>query len=113
MSDSAAGQWPFRVGFDMDSREIIVWMTFGAGPKQTTRRTTIGSLEALAIAVADHRHEAFLQRGLADQLIQAAVTYLGADPGRLESVVRSLSDPASTVPVSQILRGTVPPQTPG
>ncbi|MEN8649449.1 hypothetical protein ABCR94_02040 [Streptomyces sp. 21So2-11] len=113
MPEPAAVQLPFRVGFDMDSREIIVWMTFGAGPKKTTRRKIIGSLEALAVTVAEHRHEAFLQRGLADQIAQAAVTYLGADPGRLEAAVRSLSDPTSTVPVSQILRGTPPPQTPG
>ena len=113
MPDVAPAHWPFRVGFDVETREVIVWMTFGTGPKQTTRRTTITSLEALAVAVAEHRHEAFLQRGLADQLARAAVTYLGADPGRLESAVTALSDPTSTVPASQVLRGTSPPRAPG
>ncbi|MDJ0347181.1 hypothetical protein QMK19_38840 [Streptomyces sp. H10-C2] len=112
MPESAPVQWPFRVGFDMETREVIVWMTFGAGPKQTTRRMTITSLEALAVAVAEHRHEAFLQRGLADQLVRAGVTYLGADPTRLEAAVKALSDPTSAVPVSRVLRGGVPPQTP-
>lgn len=53
---------------------------FRSGPKQITRRTTIGSLEALAVAVADRRYEASLQRGLADQLARAGVTYLGPTP---------------------------------
>jgi hypothetical protein len=111
--DSAPAQWPFRIGFDMESREVVVWTTYGAAPKQTTRRTTIGSLEALAVAVAEHRYEALLQQGLADQLARAGVTYLGADPARLEAAVAALSDPASTVPVGRILRGTSPPQPPG
>lgn len=113
MPDLTPEQWPFRVGFDMETHEVNVWLTFGAGPKQNTRRTTISSLEALAVAVAEHRYEALLQRGLADQLARAAVTYLGADPGRLEAAVAALADPTSTVPVSQILRGIPPQQAPG
>lgn len=90
-------------------------MTFGADPKKTSRRKSIGSLKTLAVTVAEHRHEdeAFSHHGLANQLAQATVTYLGAGPERLVAAVRSLSDPISAVPVSQILRGTPPLQTPG
>ncbi|MFG2586124.1 ATP-binding protein [Streptomyces malaysiensis] len=61
-------QLPFRVEYD----EGVVWMTYGSGPKQTARRKAIPSLEALAIAVAGHRYEAFLQGHLAHTLTQAA-----------------------------------------
>ncbi|MGW0885378.1 hypothetical protein [Streptomyces sp. NPDC002671] len=108
MPEVPAEQLPFRVAYDAAAREVVVWMTFGNGPKQTTRRKTFLSLEALAIAVAGHRHEAFLQSRLANTLIQAAVTHLGADPARLEAAVRALSDPTSTVPLGRLLYGPSP-----
>ncbi|MCY0940178.1 MULTISPECIES: hypothetical protein [Streptomyces] len=52
MPDTPAQQLPFRVEYDERARELVVWMTYGSGPKQTARRKTIASLEALAIAVA-------------------------------------------------------------
>ncbi|WJV51732.1 hypothetical protein [Streptomyces flavofungini] len=105
MPEIAPDELPFRVGYDMDSGAIIVWMTFGAGPRQTTRRKVYTSLEATVIAVAEHQHESFLQARLANELAHAAITHLGADPKRLQAAVRALSDPASTVPVGAILRG--------
>ncbi|WJV51683.1 hypothetical protein [Streptomyces flavofungini] len=106
-------QLPFRVEFDAATGQLVVWKIFGNPPRQTTRRTPIPSLEALAAEVAVHRHEAFLQHSLAQTLASAAVKHLGADPQHLEAAVKALSDPTSTVPVSQILRrGTVaPPQS--
>jgi hypothetical protein len=50
---------PFRVEFDPAKREVVVSMTYGVPPHQTMRRKVIGSLEALVIAIAEHRHEAF------------------------------------------------------
>lgn len=108
MPDTPAQQLPFRVEYDEKARELVVWMTYGGGPKQTTRRKTIASLEALAIAVAEHRHEAFLQSRLASALTQAAVTHQGADPARLETAVRALSDPTSNVPLGTLLNGSPP-----
>ena len=104
---------PFRVEFDHTSHELLVWKTYGIPPRQTTRRKAIGSLEELAVEIAIHRHEALLQHSLARMLASAAVKHLGADPGCLEAAVKALSDPSSTVPVSQILRGPVvaPQQT--
>lgn len=106
MPEVPAQQLPFRVAYDAASREVVVWMTFGNGPKQITRRKTYPSLETLAIAVAGHRYEAFLQSRLANTLVQAAVTHLGADPARLETAVRALSDPTSTVPLGILLYGS-------
>ncbi|MGC5264064.1 ATP-binding protein [Streptomyces cyaneofuscatus] len=103
-----AEQMPFRVEYDQGTRELVVWVPLGQGPQQITRRKHIGSLEVLAIAVAAHRHEAFLQRRLADSLVSAAVAHLGADPGRLETAVRELADPTSTVPLGTLLRGDSP-----
>ncbi|WP_200259823.1 hypothetical protein [Streptomyces sp. HSG2] len=108
MPEVPAEQLPFRVVYDAAAREVVVWMTFGNGPKQTTRRKTFPSLEALAIAVAGHRYEAFLQSRLANTLVQAAVTHLGADPSRLEAAVRALSDPTSTMPLGTLLYGSSP-----
>ncbi|MFD4144093.1 hypothetical protein [Streptomyces sp. NPDC058572] len=114
MPDPAPVPLPFRVEFDPATREVVVWKTFGNPPHQTMRRKGIGSLEAIAAEVAIHRHEAFLQHNLAQTLASTAVQHLGADPQRLEAAVKALSDPTSTVPVSQILRrGTVPPQQTG
>jgi len=101
-------QLPFRVDFDQATGQLVLTMTFGVPPKQTTRTTTLPSLEQTAVEVALHRHEAFLQHQLAAALTDAAVRHLGADPGRLEQAVRALSDPASTTPVGRILRGTPP-----
>lgn len=109
MPEAPAEQLPFRVEYDAQTREVVVWMTYGTGPKQTTRRKMLPSLEALAIAVTGHRHEAFLQSRLASALAQAAVAHLGADPGRLEAAVRALSDPTSTVPLGTLLHGSSPP----
>ncbi|MET8183930.1 hypothetical protein [Streptomyces sp. NPDC005336] len=106
MPDVPAEQLPFRVEYDPKTREVVLWMTYGTGPKQTTRRKTLPSLEALAIAVAGHRYEAFLQSRLANTLAQEAVTHLGADPGRLEAAVRALSGPTSTVPLGTLLHGS-------
>lgn len=108
MPEVPAEQLPFRVAYDASAREVVVWMTYGNGPKQTTRRKAIPSLEALAIAVAGHRYEAFLQSRLANTLVQAAVTHFGADPARLEAAVRALSDPTSTVPLGTLLYGPSP-----
>ncbi len=108
MPEPAPGHLPFRVEFDPAKRAVVVWMTFGNPPRQTTRRKEIGSLEALAAEMAIHRHEALLQTRLAQTLQAAAVQKLGADPQRLEAAVKALSDPTSTIPVSQILRGTPP-----
>ncbi|MFF3277220.1 hypothetical protein ACFYWU_40820 [Streptomyces chrestomyceticus] len=107
-------QLPFRVGFDAATSQLVMWKTFGAPPRQTMRRKAIPSLEALAAEVAIHRHEAFLQHSLAQTLASAAVRHLGADSQSLEAAVKALSDPTSTVPVSQILRrGTVAPPPSG
>lgn len=112
MPEVPAQQLPFRVAYDAAAREGVVWMTFGSGPKQTTRRKTFPSLEALAIAVARHRHEAFLQSRLASTLVQTAVTHLGADPAGLEAAVSALSDPTSTVALGTLLYGPSPYPTP-
>lgn len=103
-------QLPFRIEFDAAQREVVVAMTYGDPPHQRVRRKTIESLEALVTAIAEHRHEAFLQTRLAQHLASAAVQHLGAEPARLEAAVNVLSDPTSTTPVSQLLRGTPPPQ---
>ncbi|MBT2398270.1 hypothetical protein [Streptomyces sp. ISL-100] len=95
MPEVPAEQLPFRVAYDAAARKVVVWMTFGNGPKRSTRRKTFPSLEALAIAVAGHRYEAFLQSRLANTLVQAAVTHLGADP-------------TSTVPLGTLLHGSSP-----
>ncbi|MYX27444.1 hypothetical protein GTY75_12410 [Streptomyces sp. SID8381] len=96
------------MNYDERSGELMVWMTYGSGPKQTTLRKTITSLKALTIAVAGHRYEAYLQNRLAYTLAQAAVTHLGADPARLEAAVRALSDPTSIVPLGSLLHGSSP-----
>ncbi|SFD01845.1 hypothetical protein [Streptomyces aidingensis] len=105
MSDSSASAMPFRVEYREDSGEVVVWMTFGAGPKQTMRRKVFTSLEALVVAVTEHRWEAYLQSSLARELTQAAVDHLGANPQRLQQAVLALSDPASTVPLGELLYG--------
>jgi hypothetical protein len=108
VSEAPTEQLPFRGEYDERTRELVVWVTYGSGPKQTTRRKAIPSLEALAIAIAGRRYEAFLQGRIAHTLTQAAVTHLGADPARLEAAVRALSDPTSTVPLGTLLHGTSP-----
>ncbi|WP_055522808.1 hypothetical protein [Streptomyces graminilatus] len=110
MPEPAPEQLPFRVEFDAAKGEIVVAMTYGVPPQQTMRRKAIPSLEALAVAIAEHRHEAFLQTRLAQHLATAAVQHLGVDPVRLDAAVKALADPTSTVPVSQILRGAAPQQ---
>jgi hypothetical protein len=105
MPEQAPDQMPFTVEYREGTREVVVWMTFGAGPKQTTRRRTFESLEALVIALTEHRHEAMLQNSLADTLADAAVTYFDADPDLLQAAVRALSDPTSTVPLGTLLYG--------
>ncbi|MFC5724119.1 hypothetical protein ACFP1Z_28520 [Streptomyces gamaensis] len=109
MADETGGRLPFSVRFDAASREVVVMMTFGNPPRQTMRRKAFSSLEAVAVAVAEHHHEAFLQATLAGELASAAIAHLGADPGRLEEAVRALSDPASTVPLGAILHGEKQP----
>lgn len=100
---------PFKVEFDAAKREVVVSMTYGAPPQKTTRRKAIDSLEALVIAVAEHRHEAFLQTRLAQTLAETAITHLGADPTRLNDAVRALSDPTNTTPLGTLLYGPPPP----
>lgn len=112
MSEQSQDQLPFRLGHDAESGGIIVWKTFGNRPQQTVRREVIPSLEAAAIAIATHRHEAYLQGRLAHDLASAAVLQLGADPGRLEAAVRALSDPTGTVPLGVLLHGDAPPPAP-
>lgn len=112
MSEQAQDQLPFRLGHDSESGGIIVWKTFGNRPRQTVRREVIPSLEAAAVAIATHRHEAYLQGRLAHDLAAAAVEQLGADPGRLEAAVRALSDPTSTVPLGALLHGPGPATPP-
>ncbi|MGI5338881.1 hypothetical protein ACQEVS_16535 [Streptomyces sp. CA-181903] len=109
MPEPAAAPLPFHVRFDVGTGEVVVMMTFGNPPRQTVRRKTYASTEALAIAIAEHHHESLLQARLADELATAAITHLGADPGRLQQAVRALSDPTSTVPVGSILRGDPQP----
>ncbi|MGW1159405.1 hypothetical protein ACWD48_14490 [Streptomyces sp. NPDC002519] len=108
MPEPVPDQLPFTVEFREDTSEVVVWMTFGAGPNQTMRRKAFASLEQLVIAVTEHRHEAMLQSLLAQRLTDAAIKYLGADPARLETAVRALSDPASTVPLGTLLYDTPP-----
>lgn len=91
--------------FRGDSGEVVVWMIFGAGPKQTMRRKVFTSLEALILAITEHRREAYLQSGLARELTQAAVDHLGADPQHLQRAVLALSNPAGTVPLGELLYG--------
>ncbi|GHF62459.1 hypothetical protein GCM10010218_49910 [Streptomyces mashuensis] len=105
MPEQAADELPFRVRFAPETGEVVVMMTYGNPPRQTMRRKTYDSTEALAIAIAEHHHESYLQARLANELAAAAITHLGADPGRLQKAVRALSDPTSTVPVGSILRG--------
>ncbi|MEU6442490.1 hypothetical protein [Streptomyces sp. NPDC047046] len=112
MPEGTPSAFPFRVEYDRTAQTLVVWKTFGNPPHQTVRRTAIPSLEALAVEVAIHRHEAFLQHHLAKSLASAAVQHLGADPGRFEAAVAALSDPTSTTPVSQILAGGAPPHRP-
>lgn len=108
MSDAPASQLPFRVEYQETSGKLVMWMTFGSGSKQTTRRKVFTSLEALTIAVADHRYEAFLRNSLAHTLAQAAVAHFGADSARLKAAVTVLSDPTNTVPLGSLLHGTPP-----
>ncbi|GAU70651.1 serine/threonine-protein kinase PrkC [Streptomyces sp. NBRC 110611] len=106
MPEPAPAQMPLRVEFDAAKREVVVAMTYGVPPDQTTRRKAISSLEALVIEIAEHRHEAFLQTRLAQHLTRAAVQHLEADPTQLEAAVRSLADPTNAVPLATILHGT-------
>lgn len=105
MPEPADEELPFHVRFDADSGEVVVMMTYGNPPRQTMRRKTYASQEALAVAIAGHHHESYLQARLANELASAAITHLGADPGRLQQAIRALSDPTSKVPVGAILRG--------
>ncbi|WP_189455913.1 hypothetical protein [Streptomyces abikoensis] len=105
MPEQDADELPFDVRFDADSGEVVVMITYGNPPRQTMRRKTYASQEALAVAIAEHNHEAFLQARLANVLASAAINHLGTDPGRLQRAVRALSDPTNTVPVGSILRG--------
>ncbi|MFE2870941.1 hypothetical protein [Embleya sp. NPDC059259] len=89
MAEQPISAPPFRVEYREETGEVVVSMTYGIGPKQSTRRTTLDSLNALITAVAAHRHEAFLREGLARALMGVAVTRLGADPQRLDAAVRA------------------------
>lgn len=106
MSEQPVPATPFRVEYREKTREVVVTMTYGVGPQQSTRRTTLDSLDALAAAVAEHRHEAFLREGLARALMGVAVTRLGADPQRLDAAVRARfhAGPATS-------SGTTPPES--
>lgn len=110
MPEQIPVQLPFRVEFDPAAGEVVAVMTYGVAPQQKTRRQVFGSLEALVIAIAEHRHEAFLQTRLAQTLAQAAITHLGADPGRLNAALHALADPTNSTPLGTLLYGT-PPQS--
>ena len=96
---------PFHIGFDSATGQLVLAMTFGVPPRQTTRTKMIRTLDQAAVEIALHRHEARLQHLLAHHLAGAAVSHLGADPIRLEAAIQALSDPQSTTPVGRILRG--------
>lgn len=113
MGETPSEPMPFQIAYDETAGQLIVWMTYGSGPKQTVRRKEVGSVEALAVTVARHRYEAFLQGRLADELTRAGVDYLGADSARLQAAVRALLDPACSVSLSTLLHGPTPPPTPG
>ena len=100
-----APQLPFHIGFDSATGQLVLAMTFGVPPKQSTRTKVIRTLDQVAVEIALHRHEAHLQQLLTQYLAEAAVRHLGADPARLEAAVKALSDPQSTTPVGRILRG--------
>ncbi|WP_431047133.1 ATP-binding protein [Streptomyces sp. P1-3] len=104
-------QLPFSIVFDTAKQELVLWTTHGVPPRQTTRRKAIPTPVDLVIAVAEHRHEAYLQTRLAQHLAGAAVQHLGLDPDRLETAVRSLADPTRKVPLETLLHGTPPPGT--
>ncbi|MET9294999.1 hypothetical protein [Streptomyces sp. NPDC003077] len=83
MPESALGQLPFRIDFDAATGGLVVAMTYGVPPQQTERRKAIPSLEALVVATAEHRHEAFLQTRLAEHLAAAAIQHsVRITPGR-------------------------------
>ncbi|MFG3403640.1 hypothetical protein [Streptomyces sp. NPDC048142] len=109
MGETPSEQMPFRIAYDETARHLVMWMTYGSGPKQTIRRKEVGSVEALAVTVARHHYEAFLQGRLADELTRAGVDHLGADPARLEAAVRALLDPACSVSLRTLLHGPTPP----
>lgn len=104
----AGEQLPFRVYFDMARGQLVAMMTLGVPPKQRVTNTIIPSPEHAAYEIALHRHEARLRLLLADAVAEGAVRHFGVDAERLDAAVAALSDPASTVPVGQILRGEPP-----
>jgi hypothetical protein len=91
VAEGARVPLPFQVEFREMSGELVVWQTYGSPPHHKTKRKVISSVEALVGAVYEHRYEAYLQSRLAQALLQAGITHLGADP-------------ASTTPVSEVLR---------
>lgn len=109
MGKTPSEPMPFQITHDESARQLVVWMTYGSGPKQTIRRKEVGSLEALAAAVARHRYEAFLQGRLATELTRAGVDHLGADPTRLEAAVRALLGPGCPVSPGTLPYGPTPP----
>ncbi|MFC1428531.1 hypothetical protein ACEZCY_35755 [Streptacidiphilus sp. N1-12] len=100
---SPAEQLPFRIAFDPASGKVILWATVQQRRGQSVRRIEVPSLEALALAVAEHERESRVHRLLAEALVQAAVDHLGADPVRLYAAAAELQDPASTIPLASLL----------
>lgn len=111
MPEQTALPLPFRIEFDAQRGEIVVWRRFGEPPRQVERRKVLSSLEELAISAAEHTHESWLHHALAQALIGAAAEHLGADPNRLRTAVRALRDPACTVPVGVLIHGAAMGET--
>ncbi|MBC3844619.1 hypothetical protein GXW82_43925 [Streptacidiphilus sp. 4-A2] len=98
-----AEQLPFRIAFDADSGQVVLWVTLEQRRGQSIRRIEVPSLEALTLAVAEHLRESRVHRLLAESLVQAAVDHLGADPVRLYAAAAQLQSPASTIPLGAML----------
>jgi hypothetical protein len=102
-SPGSAEQLPFRIAFDADSGQVVVWATIEQRRGKSIRRIEVPSLEALTVAVAEHLRESRVHRLLAEGLVQAAADHLGADPIRLYAAAAELTDPASTIPLASLL----------
>ncbi|MEZ0096314.1 hypothetical protein [Streptacidiphilus sp. EB129] len=98
-----AEQLPFRIAFDADSGQVVLWATIEQRRGKSIRRIEVPSLEALTLAVAEHLRESRVHRLLAEGLVQAAVDHLGADPVRVYAAAAELQDPASTIPLASLL----------
>ncbi|MFF0626759.1 hypothetical protein [Streptomyces sp. NPDC004296] len=103
MPEGSCARLPFQIEFRQASGELVVWQSYGSPPDEKTKRKVIGSVEALVGAIYEHRYEAFLHSRLAQALLYAGITHLGADPARVEAAIKVLADPSDTTPVSEVL----------